>query len=115
MAMTKKNAFSRRLPDLVTEELVAVLTSKNSYEFKELFDLVHSNLRARNAASGGEEMLRLRAYEKLQTLVSRGMVKKTIKKYKGLPSLANALPTVPPPATVSAVAAPLPAVVPLVG
>ena len=104
MAMTKKNAFSRRLPDLVTEELVAVLMQKNSYEFKELFDLVHANLRARNAASGGEEMLRLRAYEKLQTLVSRGMVKKTGKKYKGLASLANALPTVP--------AAPAPAVVP---
>ncbi len=68
---------------------------KNSYEFKELFDLVHSNLRARNAASGGEEMLRLRAYEKLQTLVSRGMVKKIAKKYKGLPSLSNAMPTVP--------------------
>ena len=96
MAMTKKNAFSRRLPDLVTEELVAVLMQKNSYEFKELFDLVHASLRARNAASGGEEMLRLRAYEKLQTLVSRGMVKKTGKKYKGLASLANALPTVPP-------------------
>ncbi len=103
MAMTKKNAFSRRLPDLVTEELVAVLSSKNSYEFKELFDLVHSNLRARNAASGGEEMLRLRAYEKLQTLVSRGMVKKVLKKYKGLPSLANAIPTVPPPIAASAV------------
>ena len=110
--MTKKNAFSRRLPDLVTEELVAVLTSKNSYEFKELFDLVHANLRARNAASGGEEMLRLRAYEKLQTLVSRGMVKKTGKKYKGLASLANAIPTAPP--AVAAAAAPV-AVVPLAG
>ena len=107
MAMTKKNAFSRRLPDLVTEELVSVLSSKNSYEFKELFDLVHSNLRARNAASGGEEMLRLRAYEKLQTLVSRGMVKKVVKKYKGLPSLANAIPAPIAPA----VAAPAPAVV----
>ena len=108
MAMTKKNAFSRRLPDLVTEELVSVLSSKNSYEFKELFDLVHSNLRARNAASGGEEMLRLRAYEKLQTLVSRGMVKKVVKKYKGLPSLANAIPA---PVVVPAVAAvPAPAV-----
>ena len=96
MAMTKKNAFSRRLPDLVTEELVAVLSQKNSHEFKELFDLVHSNLRARNAASGGEEMLRLRAYEKLQTLVSRGMVKKTGKKYKGLASLANAIPIITP-------------------
>ncbi len=116
MAMTKKNAFSRRLPDLVTEELVAVLTSKNSYEFKELFDLVHSNLRARNAASGGEEMLRLRAYEKLQTLVSRGMVKKTVKKYKGLASLANAIPTVvPAPAAVSAVAVAVPAALPLAG
>ncbi len=112
--MTKKNAFSRRLPDLVTEELVAVLSSKNSYEFKELFDLVHSNLRARNAASGGEEMLRLRAYEKLQTLVSRGMVKKILKKYKGLPSLANAIPAVPAApinaaAATAAVAAPVPA------
>ena len=114
--MTKKNAFSRRLPDLVTEELVVVLTSKNSYEFKELFDLVHANLRARNAASGGEEMLRLRAYEKLQTLVSRGMVKKTGKKYKGLASLANAIPTAPAtvPAVAAAAAAPV-AVVPLAG
>ena len=114
MAMTKKNAFSRRLPDLVTEELVAVLTQKNSYEFKELFDLVHGNLRARNAASGGEEMLRLRAYEKLQTLVSRGMVKNTGKKYKGLASLANAIPTVTPAPVVSAAVAPV-AALPAVG
>ena len=115
MAMTKKNAFSRRLPDLVTEELVAVLTSKNSYEFKELFDLVHANLRARNAASGGEEMLRLRAYEKLQTLVSRGMVKKTGKKYKGLASLANALPTIPPPAPAPAATVAAATAVPIAG
>src|SRR5438034_283378 len=53
---------------------------------------VRSHLRARNAASGGEEMLRLRAYEKLQNLVARGAVKKNGKKYKGLPSaLANAI------------------------
>ena len=57
-----------------------------------LFDIVHENLRARNAASGGEEMLRLRAYEKLQNLVARGAVKKNGKKYKGLPSaLASAI------------------------
>ena len=71
MAILKKNAFSRRVPDLVTEELVAVLSRRSSFEFKQLFDIVHENLRARNAASGGEEMLRLRAYEKLQNLVSR--------------------------------------------
>ena len=67
--MQRKSAFSRRGPDLVTEELVAVLTKKTSFEFKLLFDQVHERLKARNAASGGEEMLRLRAYEKLQNLV----------------------------------------------
>ena len=76
MPIHKKTAFSRRLPDLVTEELASVLSSRSSFEFKELFEVVHENLRARNAASGGEEMLRLRAYEKLQNLVARGMVKK---------------------------------------
>jgi hypothetical protein len=80
MAIQKKNAFSRRLPDLVTEEL---LSQKKSFEFKQLFAIVHENLRQRNAASGGEEMLRLRAYEKLQNLVARGVVKKNGKIYKG--------------------------------
>ncbi|MBV9127511.1 MAG: hypothetical protein JO117_05420 [Verrucomicrobia bacterium] len=109
MAISKKNAFSRRLPDLVTEELVAVLSQKQQFEFKELFDQVHANLRARNAASGGEEMLRLRAYEKLQNLVARGMVKKTLKKYKGLASLSKALPPKVEPGAVPAVAAAEPA------
>jgi len=98
--MQRKSAFSRRLPDLVTEELVAVLSKKGaSFEFKQLFDVVHDRLKKRNAASGGEEMLRLRAYEKLQHLVSRNMVKKSGKKYKGLVSLVNAIaPEEPLPA-----------------
>src|SRR3954453_17210878 len=96
MPIPKKTAFSRRLPDLVTEELAAVLSSRTTYEFKELFEVVHLNLRARNAASGGEEMLRLRAYEKLQNLVARGMVKKDGKKYKGVPKQLATLQTVPP-------------------
>ena len=61
-----------------------VLSNKASYEFKALFDVVHANLRARNAASGGEEMLRLRAYEKLQNLVQAGIVKKVGKEYRGV-------------------------------
>ena len=81
MAILKKNAFSRRVPDLVTEELVAVLSRRASFEFKQLFEVVHDNLRRRNAANGGEEMLRLRAYEKLQNLVFRGAVKKNGKIY----------------------------------
>ena|SRR5450432_2541230 len=83
--------FSRRGPDTVTEELVTVLSRKTSFEFKALFDIVHENLRARNAASGGEEMLRLRAYEKLQTLVGGGVVKKTGKKYRGVSARLVAL------------------------
>ena len=107
MPIHKKTAFSRRLPDLVTEELAAVLSSKSTYEFKELFEVVHVNLRNRNAASGGEEMLRLRAYEKLQNLVARGMVKKDGKKYKGIPKQLATLETIPPrvPATSPASAA----------
>ena len=80
--------FSRRAPDNITEELVAVLSSKASFEFKPLFDIILCNLRERNAASGGEEMLRLRAYEKLQGLVAQGAVNRTVngitKKYKGV-------------------------------
>src|SRR3974377_1309343 len=83
MAIQKKNTFSRRLPDLVTEELVSVLSQRKSFEFKQLFEIIHENLRRSNAASGGEEMLRLRAYEKLQNLVARGVVKKNGKSYKG--------------------------------
>ena len=57
-------SFSRRrLPDLVTEELVFVLSQKRSYEFKQLFEVVHDNLRRRKAASGGQEIFRLRAYD----------------------------------------------------
>lgn len=85
-------SFSRRGPDVVTEELVAVLSRKVSFEFKPLFEAVHTNLRARNSASGGEEMLRLRAYEKLQNLVSMGKVKKTGKKYRGVLSKLTAEP-----------------------
>ncbi len=88
MANASGKAFSRRAPDIITEELVAAFTSKTSYQFKPLFDLIFTNLRARNAVSGGEEMLRLRSYEKLQSLVDRGAVKKTVtgvvKNYKGV-------------------------------
>jgi len=76
------SGFSRRGPDIITEELVAVLLENNAFEFKALFEVIHTQLRARNAASGGEEMLRLRAYEKLQTLVGSGAVKKSGKQYK---------------------------------
>jgi hypothetical protein len=81
-------SFTRRAPDNLTEELVAVLSSKASFEFKPLFEIILVNLRERNAANGGEELLRLRAYERLQGLVSQGAVTRTVigvtKRYKGV-------------------------------
>ena len=88
MAKKRGISFTRRAPDNLTEELVAVLSSKASFEFKPLFDILLINLRQRNAASGGEEMLRLRTYEKLQGLVHQGAVNRTVngitKTYKGV-------------------------------
>ena len=91
MAGKKTNSFSRRLPDVVTKELVFVLSQKTSYEFKPLFDVVHDNLRRRNVAHGGEEMLRLRAYEKLHNLVYNGAVKKNGKLFTGNSAALNAM------------------------
>ena len=80
---TKRSRFSRRLPDHVTDELVNVMAEKKIFGFNDLFERVFANLKLRNAVSGGEEMLRLRAYAKLQNLVTRGLVEKIGKEYRG--------------------------------
>lgn len=91
MATTKRTRFSRRLPDHVTDELVNVLGGNDKlFGFNELFEDVYERLKERNAVSGGEEMLRLRAYEKLQNLVTRGLVEKDGKEYRGLDRIAEA-------------------------
>src|SRR5947209_2130636 len=90
VSMKTSYGFSRRGPDRVAEELATVLSEKESFEFKALFLIVHANLKSRNAASGGEEMLRLRTYEKLQNLVEAGIVTKTGKSYCGVaPALVS--------------------------
>jgi hypothetical protein len=86
--MTKKKSEK---PDVLGEELFAVLSKKRSLEFKALFEILHARLLACKAVSGGEDMLRLRTYEKLQYLVNRGGVKKTGKEYQGVPSVLAAL------------------------
>ena len=91
MATTKRTRFSRRLPDHVTDELVNVLgADAKFFGFNDLFESVYELLKTRNAVSGGEEMLRLRAYEKLQNLVTRGLVEKRGKEYKGLERIEEA-------------------------
>ena len=84
-------AFSRRRPDALAEELVAVLSNKTVFEFKALFEIIHAKLLARKAVSGGEDMLRLRTYEKLQNMVYAGSVKKVAKSYTGVASALAAL------------------------
>ena len=90
MSTTRRTRFSRRVPDHVTDELVTVLSDKQTFGFNDLFEVVYENLKARNAVSGGEEMLRLRAYEKLQNLVTRGLVDKNGKEYRGLDNIHEA-------------------------
>ena len=82
--MKSTYGFSRRAPDIVAEEIAMVLSTKGWFEFKELFEVIHRNLKARSASNCGEEMLRLRVYEKLQNLVSAGAVEKSSKRYQGI-------------------------------
>ena len=91
MATTKRTRFSRRLPDHVTDEIDNVLGGNDKlFGFNELFEDFYERLKTRNAVSGGEEMLRLRAYEKLQNLVTRGLVEKDGKEYRGLARIEEA-------------------------
>ncbi len=81
--MSKTSTFARRGPDRISEEIAKVLCKKKPLEFKALFMDVYESLRAQDATSGGEEMIRLRAYEKLQNFVRQGIVKKAGTTYIG--------------------------------
>ena len=79
-----------RLVRVGSDHLIEVLTKLLSldvwFEFKPLFLRVYADLRERKAIGGGEEMLRLRTYEKLQNLVQHGFVEKNGKQYRGIVS-----------------------------
>jgi predicted transcriptional regulator len=82
----------------MTEQLAVVLSTKAAFEFKALFEILQANFREHKLTHGAEEMMRLRAYEKLQSLVNRGMVEKkitaTAKTYRGLAGLVSVMPGV---------------------
>jgi hypothetical protein len=82
--MIKRKQYIRQTRDFVSEELLTALLEKPSYDFSELFDVIHAKLKARNAAGGGKEMLRLRIYEKLHILVAQSLVKKVEKRYSAV-------------------------------
>jgi hypothetical protein len=78
-------------PDYLIEELTSILSAGTWVEFKPLFLVVFDNLRQRKVAGCGEEMLRLRAYDKLQNLVRHGFVEKAGKQYRGIPNQLSTL------------------------
>ena len=82
--MNKNLSFSLRGPDRMSEELATVLSTKGSWDFKSLFAILHTNLRSKGFANGGEEMLRLRAHEKLQNFVHTGVATKIGGEYTGV-------------------------------
>ena len=76
---------NRRLPDYVMDELISLLKEDSEERgFNEIFETIYEKLKQRKAVSGGEEMLRLRCYEKLQSLVEQGLVVRKEKLYKGI-------------------------------
>lgn len=89
--LMNKRQFARSRPDPLMEEVIAVLATHASYDLMGLFAIVHEKLRARNAAHSGQEMLRLRTYEKLQSLMKDGAVKKTGKVYEAIPGRFEAV------------------------
>ena len=100
MLMQRKSAFSRRLPDLVTEELVAALSKKgSSFEFKQLFDVVHERLRAPMRLAEAKRCFACALTKNFRIGLSRNGEKER-QKYRGLASLSKALT---PPAELAAV------------
>ena len=79
--------FPQRGPDHVAEEIATVLSKKATMAFKDIFDIVYANLRLKNLVNAGEEILRLRAHEKLQAFVANGLATKTERRYKGVPKM----------------------------
>ena len=82
--MHMQSNYTHHRKDHASDELVVALLAKPTYVFNELYQVVEASLHAQKRSRVGEEMLRLRVYEKLQALVSRGLVRKTDKKYSAV-------------------------------
>lgn len=80
---------SRRVSDQIREEIIDALLGAEMLEFNHIFMCVVDSLKKKGLATGGEEILKLRIYEKLQTLVALGALKKKGKEYTELPKLGE--------------------------
>lgn len=91
MSEKKRYQFcQRRVADPISEELTKILMDGAEHEFRPLFSGVFQALKARKAVGGGEEMIRLRCYEKLIRLTQAGLVVKRGKTYRSLAGLGSA-------------------------
>ena len=87
MLEDRRSRSSRKTPDLVTDELILILHEAGMLEFNDIFQRTVVVMKAKHMSLGGEEILRLRIYEKLQNLVSAGGLKG--REYTALPKLIS--------------------------
>lgn len=88
----KLQGSSRKSPDLVTDELIDIMQKVGVLEFNEIFLQALSAMKEKKMPMSGEEILRLRIYDKLQNLVSAGGLMKKGKVYTAtakLPTLKS--------------------------
>ncbi len=79
----------RRSPDFIRREVLEVLSGVETIMFNDIFERVLAGMKQKGISIGGEEILRLRMYEKLQTLVAQGALRKRGKEYTVLEKLAS--------------------------
>lgn len=85
MSMNRNARHSKRVTDIVRQEVIEVLLeAEGIIEFNNIFLKACESMKEKNYSTGGEEILRLRIYEKLQTLIAEGGVKKRGKEYEPL-------------------------------
>ena len=89
MLEDRRSRSSRKTPDLVTDELILILHEAGMLEFNDIFQRTVVVMKAKNMSLGGEEILRLRIYEKLQNQVSAGGLMKKGREYTALPKLIS--------------------------
>ncbi len=89
MLEDRRNRSSRRAPDLLTDELMVILhEAAGTLEFNDIFQRTVAVMKEKKMSVGGEEILRLRIYEKLQNLVGIGCLTKKGREYTVQPKLA---------------------------
>lgn len=96
MLEDRRSHSSRKTPDLVTDELIIILHEAGMLEFNDIFQRTVVVMKEKHMSLGGEEILRLRIYEKLQNLVSAGGLVKKGREYTAQPKLMSLKSETPP-------------------